>query len=196
MINVLWVYALKMMSDIAPTEKERAHFEEQFLRTKSALMEKIYDADRAYFKTAEGENRIDVPATILGALFFLDASECVRAEEALDTTVKRPSGFLNFNPPYPQSAILLPFKIINDCFCAAQATIHPDHEIQRGFDLIGRNGQVIETPTGRSWPPQRPWPPQYRLVQKRPLRRLCGHPRQTLYKCSPSHAASVAAPTG
>jgi hypothetical protein len=99
-MNVLWVRALE------------AFDRERFTTAKGALLQELYDPSGAYFRAATAESRLDVVATVLGALFFLDAQECVRVEETLYRRALRPNGLLNFDPPYPSAAIRWPFKLI------------------------------------------------------------------------------------
>ncbi|OGG52774.1 hypothetical protein A3C20_02200 [Candidatus Kaiserbacteria bacterium RIFCSPHIGHO2_02_FULL_55_25] len=102
LLNVLWARAAQGM-----------HSEDDDVaRTERALLDVFYDRDGAFFRTAEGERRLDTVATILGALFFLDARECVRVEEALKVRMTRPSGLGNFDPPYPPHSVRLPFRLI------------------------------------------------------------------------------------
>ncbi|MEK7601172.1 MAG: hypothetical protein AAB480_01420 [Patescibacteria group bacterium] len=102
LLNVLWVRAVQSMRN----EGEHvAHIER-------ALLDVFYDRDGAFFRAAEGDRRLDTVATILGALFFLEAHECVRVEETLKARMARPSGLGNFDPPYPTRSIRTPFKFI------------------------------------------------------------------------------------
>jgi hypothetical protein len=113
-INVLWVYALKKMGAVLSAEgsPHAPHILDVSARAHAALMYKLYNSTDAYFRTAEGDDRVDTVATIFGALFFLEPEECVRVEETLSRRVQRASGLANFDPPYPRSSIMLPHKII------------------------------------------------------------------------------------
>lgn len=114
LLNVIWVRGLELMLPVLAPGDSAAHERIQALHAKAraSLLQKLYDADGAYFRATEGEDRIDTAATALGALFFLDAAECVRVEETLSARVKHPSGLANFNPRYPSRDILWPFKVI------------------------------------------------------------------------------------
>jgi len=102
LLNVLWARAVQSMHNE----------DEGVARTERALLDVFYDRDGAFFRTAEGERRLDTVATILGALFFLDARECVRVEETLKARMARPSGLGNFDPPYPPHSVRLPFRLV------------------------------------------------------------------------------------
>jgi hypothetical protein len=99
-INVLWVKALEGFDQA------------RFLAAKESLLARLYDRSGAHFRAAAGQERLDTVATILGALFFLDAAECVRVQETLARRVLRPNGFSNFDPPYPSASVRLPFKLL------------------------------------------------------------------------------------
>jgi hypothetical protein len=100
LLNVLWVRSLEGAGHARAAA------------AKSALLERLYDRSGAYVRAAVGDERLDTAATILGALFFLDAAECVRVEETLVRRVACPTGFSNFDPPYPYASIRLPFKLL------------------------------------------------------------------------------------
>src|SRR3989344_406707 len=104
LLNVLWVRTLE--ADSAQDGRR------DFAHAKRALMDMLYDQKGAFFRTAAGEDRADTAATILGALFFLDANECVRVEETLKAKMARPSGLGNFDPPYPSHSVRLSFRLI------------------------------------------------------------------------------------
>ena len=102
LLNVLWVRAAQSV------QNEDGHV----ARMERALLDMFYERGGAFFRAAEGDSRLDTVATILGALFFLEAHECVRVEETLKARMARPSGLGNFDPPYPTRSIRTPFKFI------------------------------------------------------------------------------------
>jgi hypothetical protein len=99
-INVLWVKALEGFDQT------------RFAAAKESLLARLYDGEGAYFRAAAGQERLDTAATILGALFFLDAAECVRVQETLARRAACAAGFSNFDPPYPYASVRLPFKLM------------------------------------------------------------------------------------
>lgn len=114
-INVLWGYALKVITPMLfGTQSKKAENDARAFSNKArgSLIQKFYCADGAYFRTKEGEDRLDTATTVFGSLFFLDAMECARIQDTLRARVKRPSGFSNFDPPYPPQQILWPHRII------------------------------------------------------------------------------------
>jgi glycogen debranching enzyme len=114
-INVLWARSLRLMSFMASRlgrKEEATAYRDQFRLTKKSIMEKLYDVSGAYFRAEEGQDRVDTAASVLGSLYLLDSTECVRVQESLNNRVSTNSGLKNFDPPYPASQIMWPHKLI------------------------------------------------------------------------------------
>ena len=114
-LNVLWVRGLELMTMMfAATGRieEQRQCQTLFARAHASLMQRIYCRGDAYFRSRRGEDRLDTVASVLGSLFFLDATECARVQDTLRARVKVPSGFSNFDPPYPAEDVLWPHKLI------------------------------------------------------------------------------------
>ena len=112
LVNVLWVRALELMIPVLSGVPEAEKVQHLYGQARSSLMEKLYDQTGAYVRASAGEGRIDAAATVLGALFFLGADDCVRVQETLKARLKKSSGLGNFEPRYPSNDILWPLKII------------------------------------------------------------------------------------
>lgn len=116
LVNIRWARALHFMWLIASDlgkEKETAFYRNQYTAIYSSILDKIFNEKEAYFRAAEGEDRMDTVASIFGSLYFLDAPECLRVQETIKKRVKVKSGLQNFYPKYPQDQIMWPHKIIN-----------------------------------------------------------------------------------
>lgn len=114
-INVLASRALRMMelmSKETGREEEAKYYGGLEKKVKASVMEKLYDKEDHYFRTAEGEDRIDAVASIFGSLYMLPATKAAKVEETMSKHLKSPSGLKNFYPPYPKEKVFLPMRII------------------------------------------------------------------------------------
>jgi len=109
-VNIIWVESLYVMNQIALEIGEDAlatEYASKYERSKRSLLEKIYNSKEHYFRAKVGEDRIDTPASLLGALFFLDTDEAVAVEKTLRQKVRGPIGYHNFEPKYQTKEISL-----------------------------------------------------------------------------------------
>src|SRR3989344_3639745 len=107
-INVLWTRALRLMEFMSRQsghEEDANQFREDSKKVKESVLEKLYDKEGAYFRTGEGESRVDTVGSVFGALYLLNPAEAARVEETLSKRVKHSSGLVNFDPPYPKSKV-------------------------------------------------------------------------------------------
>ncbi len=114
-INVWWVRSLRLMEYMARQlgDKEAAEtYRTEFRKAKEGMMDKIYNKEEGYFRSAEGEDRVDSVASVFGALYFLSPEEAVKVEETLKSRVKHASGLKNFDPPYPEKQVIWPQRAI------------------------------------------------------------------------------------
>ncbi len=107
-VNVWWARALRLMEFMSKQlghEEDADQFREDFRKVKESILEKLYDKEGAYFRTGEGEDRIDTVGSVFGALYLLSPTEAARVEETLSKRVKHSSGLVNFDPPYPNHKV-------------------------------------------------------------------------------------------
>ena len=106
-LNVWWAETLRTMGNIANglgRAPEAKKYQEEYELVRSHVLDKFH-AQEGYFRAKENDDRLDTVATIFGALYLLDAKDAVQAEEALAARVLRPTGYVNFDPPYPRGQI-------------------------------------------------------------------------------------------
>lgn len=114
-INVLWARSLRLMEFMAKNigrDEDAKNYREEFHNVKNNIMEKLYNKEQGYFRTAEGEDRIDTVASVFGSLYLLTPAEAAKVQETLKQRVKTPSGLKNFDPPYPKNQILPILRLI------------------------------------------------------------------------------------
>jgi len=107
-INVWWARSLRLMEFVSKQlghDEDADEFREEFRKVKKNVLDKIYNKEEGYFRTGVGEDRVDAAASVFGALYFLSPAEAVRVEETLTKHLKRSSGLVNFDPPYPKEKI-------------------------------------------------------------------------------------------
>jgi len=152
-INIWYTRALRMMelisSDLGKIEESK-RYRALTEGAKESVLEKLYDKENHYFRTGEGENRIDAAASVFGCLYLLPATEAARVEETMKKKLTSNSGLRNFYPPYPKDRIDPTLKLIgmgkyhNECvwpWVTAQniqvkikiALEHPDKKIQERY---------------------------------------------------------------
>ena len=113
-INVWWAQALRGLAEIAEglgRHDDAKKYRDESERTRHGILEKLY-APEGYFKAEVNDPRLDTVASIFGALYLLDVEEAVRVEELLARRVARPTGFLNFDPPYLRREIFWAHRLI------------------------------------------------------------------------------------
>ena len=114
-VNIWQARALQMMRFMSTSldRPDRAAFYgERYLKVKNGIMEKLYDAEHHYFRSAEGESRIDAAASIFGSLYILPVQEAVKVEETMDAYLRSNSGLRNFYPPYPKNRVYPILRLI------------------------------------------------------------------------------------
>ncbi len=114
-VNIWQARALQMMRFMSTglNRPDRAAFYgEWYLKVKNGIMEKLYDAEHHYFRSAEGESRIDAAASIFGSLYILPVQEAAKVEETMDTYLRSNSGLKNFYPPYPKNRVYPILRLI------------------------------------------------------------------------------------
>jgi GH15 family glucan-1,4-alpha-glucosidase len=107
-VNVWWARGLEYMAQMATAmgnDDLAEKYGEMFRCARASIMEKLYDAEGAYFRAEARSDRLDTVASIFGTLYFLGPEDAARVEEALDRRVRHASGLQNFDPPYPISDI-------------------------------------------------------------------------------------------
>jgi glycogen debranching enzyme len=115
-INIFWARSLRLMEFMAQKlgrVEDTKKYRDEFRKTKSSVMQELYDKDGAYFRAKEGEDRLDTTASIFGALYLLGPEEAVRVEDSLEQRVLHSSGLQNFDPPYEQKDIFWVHRAIN-----------------------------------------------------------------------------------
>lgn len=108
-INILWARSLELLAEVARAAEETQkaqELQEEYVRVKASILEKLYEPEGAYFRAEEGTARLDTPACIFGSLYLLDAVEAEKVCESVEKRVRKPSGLRNFDPPYPSRQIL------------------------------------------------------------------------------------------
>jgi len=107
-INIWYARALRMMELMAEgvgKEEDANGYRDRFKQVKASILDKLYDKEDHYFKTAEGENRVDAAASIFGSLYLLPVTEAAKVQETMKEHLKSNSGLRNFYPPYPKDRI-------------------------------------------------------------------------------------------
>lgn len=106
-VNVWWAQSLRGMGEIAQAlghEADAKRYGEEFERVRASILLELYSPE-GYFKAEANDKRLDTVASIFGALYLLDTKEAVRVEGSLKCRVLRPSGLVNFDPPYSRKEI-------------------------------------------------------------------------------------------
>jgi hypothetical protein len=114
-INIWYARALRMMrliSEELGKNEESKMYEMRSRKVKKGILEKLYDKENHYFRTGEGEDRIDAAASVFGCLYILPATEAALVQETMKKRLSSKSGLKNFDPPYPQDRIYPILKLI------------------------------------------------------------------------------------
>ncbi len=101
-VNVWWAQALRGLGDIAEdvgAVAEAERYRTDFRRVADGIR-RTFRTPEGYIRAEEGFDRLDTVASVFGALYIFDAAEAVLTEEALARRVARPTGLVNFDPPY------------------------------------------------------------------------------------------------
>ena len=120
-INVWHCRALRMMqlmAEGAGRPERSVYYRDLEHKVKSNIVGtpekpgKLYDWQNHYFKTGEGEDRVDTAASVFGSLYLLPATEAARVQDTFKAHLTSPSGLKNFYPPYPKEKIFPPLHRI------------------------------------------------------------------------------------
>ncbi len=149
-VNVLWTQGLKRLVALYETmgmKDEAARLRTTAACAQKSVLEKLWDKDGGCFRAEVQDDRLDTVATLLGASYFLEATEQVRVEEALERRVRCKTGLRNFDPPYPRGKIFFIHRFTGNAgyhnasawpwvacqnirLCARIAVQHPDAAVR------------------------------------------------------------------
>ena len=120
-INVWYCRALRMMqlmAEGADRQERSTYYRDLEHKVKVSILGspenpgKLYDWTNHYFRTGEGEGRVDTAASIFGSLYLLPTTEAAKVQETFKAYLMSPSGLKNFYPPYPRERIFPPLRRI------------------------------------------------------------------------------------
>jgi len=113
-INVWYCRSLRMMQLMAEgsdNPERSAYYRELEHKAKESVLGtpekpgKLYNWEGHYFRTGEGEDRVDAAASVFGSLYLLPPTEAAHVQETCKAHLMSPSGLKNFYPAYPKERI-------------------------------------------------------------------------------------------
>src|SRR3989344_218925 len=152
-INIWYARALRMMvlitEGLGKSEEAQA-YRKKHEKVQKGVLEKLYDKDGHYFRTGEGEDRVDATASVFGCLYMLSAEEGALVQDTMRNRLTTNAGLKNFDPPYPKNKIYPILRLIgmggyhNECvwpWVTAQniqakikiALEHPQDDVRERF---------------------------------------------------------------
>lgn len=158
-VNIRWEIALERAEKISAElgMGEAKKYDALAKKARKGIMDKLYNEKDHYFRTGEGEERMDAVASILGCLHILPVEESVRVQESMKKRLFCKSGLRNFYPPYPKKRLSFILRIIgmggyhNEAVWPWVAAVnihakikiaqeHPDKEVREQY----RNESVLD----------------------------------------------------